>query len=228
MEPMTALDSCGTCLRRSIVNFYGCTLGPGKSHECLSPNPGGEASQKPIVLRGLGGRPYRLWEPCPTPKAPTTFEPPMPADTTTKSTNPKDAIGSSKAPLSLLPLSFMAQVSTAFTNGKLKYGGVNWRAAGVRSSIYTDAALRHIMAWVEGEELDPDDNVHNLAAAGACLAILIDSLAQQNLNDDRPLQARDPRGSLNDAANTVASLRVLHKDKNPVNYTHKKEPNRCE
>jgi hypothetical protein len=70
-------------------------------------------------------------------------------------------------------------------NGLLKYGRSNFRAVGIKPSIYVDATIRHLQAWFEGEELDPDDGVPHLAAALACIAIIIDARSAGKMNDDR-------------------------------------------
>jgi hypothetical protein len=134
-----------------------------------------------------------------------------------KATNPKDALGANKAPLGLWPLTALAEGSTALANGMLKYGRVNWRSAGVRSSIYVDAMLRHILIWNEGEERD-EDGVHNLAAVLACAAILIDAKANGQLVDDRPLSTVAPRTVLNVVGDTIERLREIHAEKDPKHF----------
>lgn len=103
----------------------------------------------------------------------------------TKPTNPKDAIGSSKLPLHLWPATATAMGSLALLDGALKYGRANWRASGVRASIYVDACNRHLNAWFEGEDCAPDSGLPHLAHALACLAVLVDADAAGNLTDDR-------------------------------------------
>jgi len=132
--------------------------------------------------------------------------------------NPKDAIGSMKIPLSLWPTTATMMGSIGFLNGMLKYGRANFRAVGVRSSIYYDACCRHLDAWFEGEDIDPDDNVPHLAAALCCLAIIVDAQAAGKLNDDRnfPGGYRKLRDELSPL---VAQLKEKHADKNPRHYT---------
>lgn len=71
-------------------------------------------------------------------------------------------------------------------DGADKYGPYNWRDNAVIASIYVDAATRHLTAWLEGEELAADSEVHHLGHAIACLAILLDAQETGNLVDDRP------------------------------------------
>jgi len=142
---------------------------------------------------------------------------PAPAEGT-KPTNPKDMVGSGKLPLHLWPSTASMAGSIALLNGMLKYGRTNWRVAGVRSSIYYDAARRHLDAWFEGEETDPDDGVDHLAAALAGIAILIDSRAAGKLTDDR-LVAGGYRAVVDDLTQEVTRLKALHKDRDPRHYT---------
>ena len=103
-----------------------------------------------------------------------------------KDTNPKDAIGTKKVPMSGLPAPVLMECGLVKLHGDLKHGSYNWRDAGVRSSVYYDACLRHLMAWWEGEDLDPDSGIHHLAHAITGLSVVRDSQIQGNCNDDRP------------------------------------------
>ncbi len=105
----------------------------------------------------------------------------MPADV-----NPKDRVGATKAPLTLLPSVAVLHGAHAMSNGAAKYGAYNWRGHPVIASIYLDACLRHVHAWHDGEERADDSGVHHLGHALACLAILLDAQATGNLVDDRP------------------------------------------
>lgn len=100
--------------------------------------------------------------------------------------NPKDLWGSQKVPLSLIPASAKVHEAMAFREGAKKYGAYNWREKRVVSSIYLDAAMRHIEAYNDGEDYDPESGVHNLGHARACLGILLDAAEAGNLSDDRP------------------------------------------
>jgi hypothetical protein len=70
-------------------------------------------------------------------------------------------------------------------NGEQKYGRMNWREHTVSSSVYYDAAMRHLMAWFDGETYAPDSGVHHLGHVMACCAILLDGESLAVLNDDR-------------------------------------------
>lgn len=140
-------------------------------------------------------------------------------DETTKLSNPKDAIGSDKLPLHLWPTTATAMGVVGLLNGMLKYGRTNWREAGVRASIYVDACKRHLDAWFEGEEVDPDDGAPHLAAALACLAIIIDAKAAGRLNDDRNYRGEGYRQLVTELTPHVKRLKAHHAGKEPKHWT---------
>lgn len=138
-----------------------------------------------------------------------------------KPSNPKDAMGSTKLPLSLVPATAMAYASLAHLDGALKYGAWNWRDAGARASIYVDAALRHIEKWNNGEEFDRDSGVHHLGHVLACINILIDAQLSGVLTDDRPPRSNGLSDLMNTMTEDVSALRKRHTDKNPKHFTIK-------
>lgn len=136
----------------------------------------------------------------------------------TKDTNPKDAIGSTKLPMHLIPGTAKAYMAIAFLEGALKYGKYNWRVAGVRASIYLDAMERHLEKWKNGEDNDPATDVPHLASIMACAAILIDAGVCGKLTDDRPPRA--PASSeIDSLATSVRYLQELYAEESPHQYT---------
>ncbi len=117
---------------------------------------------------------------------------PAAAPSNTKPTNPKDAIGSEKVPLSLVPDQVIGEISLALLEGACKYGAANWRQAGVRASVYVDAARRHLASFREGRDIDPASGLSEITKAIAGLVVLRDSMLQGNWVDDRLLRASDP------------------------------------
>jgi len=109
-------------------------------------------------------------------------------------TNPKDLVGDTKVSITKLPAVAIVHGAHAMMDGARKYGQYNWRAKKVVSHIYIDAAMRHLMAWFEGEELASDSKVHHLGHAIACCAILLDALETGNLVDDRPVDDTNRAG----------------------------------
>jgi len=138
------------------------------------------------------------------------------------SDNPKDVVGTNKLPLHLWPMTATAMGSIAMLNGALKYGRSNWRAVGIKASIYVDACQRHLTQWFEGAEHD-EEGVPHLASAIACLAIIIDARAAGKLKDDRQVEGgyKELAASL---TTHVARLRELHADKSPKHWSIQDSP----
>lgn len=103
-----------------------------------------------------------------------------------KPSNPKDALGIMKVPFSCVPIPVLAEVALGMYEGARKYGRHNYRVIGVRGSVYYDATLRHVTAWWEGEDLDPDSGINHISKAIASLVVLRDAMMQNKFVDDRP------------------------------------------
>ncbi len=131
-----------------------------------------------------------------------------------KDTNPKDMIGSNKVRLSTVPANVMFDVALALTEGMVKYGRHNYRAAGVRSSVYYDAAMGHLMDWFEGEDVDADSGLSHVTKAIASLVVLRDAMHQGMLTDDRPpsskLKKRDFNGKSKEIIDRYAEMNPRH------------------
>lgn len=107
-----------------------------------------------------------------------------------KLSNPKDAVGVRRWRIfSTIPMTVVAEVGVAMLEGARKYGRHNYRVAGVRSSVYVDAAMGHIMQWWEGEDIDQDSELSHITKAIASLVVLRDAMIQNMLTDDRPPKA---------------------------------------
>lgn len=102
------------------------------------------------------------------------------------SPNPKDAIGMRKPPLRLVPSAALIYMSRVMGLGASKYGPYNWRSNAVLRTVYLEAAMRHILQALDGEDVDPESGMPHEAHAAACMAIVLDALATGNLIDDRP------------------------------------------
>lgn len=101
--------------------------------------------------------------------------------------NPKDLIGLTKPPLRLVPPAAMICMSKVMALGADKYGPYNWREHPVRRTVYIEAAMRHLLQALDGEDVDPESGQTHEAHAAACMAIILDAEACGNLIDDRPL-----------------------------------------
>lgn len=64
-------------------------------------------------------------------------------------------------------------------------GSFNWRRTGVCASTYVHAILRHLNAWRDGEDLDPESGRSHIAHVACCCNILLDAAACGTLDDDR-------------------------------------------
>ena len=131
--------------------------------------------------------------------------------------NPKDAIGSRKASMSCVPLVVMAEVGLAMLEGGCKHGRFNYRAAGIRSSVYYDALWRHIGAWWdEGQDIDPGSGLHHVTKAIATLVVLRDAMIQGMVADDRPPSSKPFIEKLNAKA---ADIVDCYAECSPKHYT---------
>jgi hypothetical protein len=104
--------------------------------------------------------------------------------------NPKTQYGEKKLKMSSTPIMPLQEMGKVFELGAKKYGRYNWRLHAVSATVYYDAALRHLMAWFEGEDTDPESGVSHLAHVMACMAILMDAQKNGKLKDNR-LDAED-------------------------------------
>jgi len=160
--------------------------------------PGKMGSTSPSKsLQGDGLEPRAEWDN----KVPTPHYP---------DNNPKTAVGAKKLPLEVVPPSAVHALAEAFADGARKYGPYNWREKTISSSIYYAAALRHITAWWDGEDIARDSGVPHLHHAIACLAMLIDGGSVGKLNDNRP-----PKG-----AASVMQEAWLNKAANEEKFKH--------
>ena len=77
-----------------------------------------------------------------------------------------------KPDLSLLPAEFLVATAQAFMHGEAKYGRYNYRN-GMDWHRILASALRHLVAWNEGQDLDPESGYNHLGHVGACIAMLL-------------------------------------------------------
>lgn len=97
-----------------------------------------------------------------------------------------------KPDLSLLPKVALEEEARAFMLGVRKYGRYNY-ANGLETSRLIAACLRHIVAFQDGEDTDPESGASHLGHARACLAMLLHSKELGTLIDNR--LKRGPNGS---------------------------------
>ena len=171
----------------------------------------------PIVSLPVYGESIGTPVECTTPPMPT---PPMPI--AMKPTNPKDAVGVDKVGMSVIPAGVLMEVALGMQEGALKYGRHNYRAVGVRASVYYDATMRHLTDWWEGTDIDPDSGLSHVTKAIASLMVLRDCMLRENVEDDRP--PRMPKGWLTALNTKAAALRVKYKSHPKPKHCFEKEP----
>lgn len=101
-------------------------------------------------------------------------------------TDPKKDFGIRKPSTHAIPPVAILHLGQAMACGEKKYGLMNWRKTGVESLVYYDAMLRHLLQWLDGENVDEESKCHPLAHIMACCAILLDAEAQGTIIDNRP------------------------------------------
>lgn len=114
--------------------------------------------------------------------------------------NPKTAMGAKKPDLSVVPPSALLHLATAMMNGAEKYGPFNWRDQPVSARTYVAAAMRHLLAYLDGEDFSADTvetgvPVHHLAHVMACCGIILDATAVGTIADNRP-NVHGPAGQM--------------------------------
>jgi hypothetical protein len=110
--------------------------------------------------------------------------------------DPKGAIGATKTPLALIPPFAMEQTAWVHKLGSQKYGHYNWRKTGVCATTYVAAIMRHLNAWRDGEDLDPESGISHIAHIACSCNILLDAQHCNMLQDDRFVKPSNPhRGS---------------------------------
>lgn len=121
-----------------------------------------------------------------------------------KPSNPKDSVGIKKVFFSVIPWGVVAELGLALLEGARKYGRHNYRAIGVRASVYYDATIRHLSDWWEGTDIDPDSGINHVTKAIASLTVLRDAMINGNWEDDRP--PRLPEGWLQELNRLAAEV----------------------
>jgi hypothetical protein len=108
--------------------------------------------------------------------------------------NPKTRDSSHKIPISLCPPSLRLAIARVMKIGGEKPGRWywSWRDEPISFTQYMDAHDRHMAAYFDGEDNDPEMSelagqpISHLDAAASSLAIIIDAREAGTLIDDRP------------------------------------------
>ena len=94
-----------------------------------------------------------------------------------------------KAKLHLLPPKSILEVGKVLTYGAEKYDAENWRKVDDLQNRYTSAALRHIFAHIEGEDVDEETGLSHLAHAMCCLLF---KLEDELIGESKEKETREP------------------------------------
>lgn len=89
-----------------------------------------------------------------------------------------------KARISLIPREALLEEAKALGFGANKYGVYNFRK-GIAYSRLIDAALRHILALADGEDIDKESGCNHAGNARANLGMLLYMMEHHKELDDR-------------------------------------------
>lgn len=126
--------------------------------------------------------------------------------------NPKTVVGRAKAPLRLVPAALMIRTAVVQELGAAKYSPMNWRGYKVSHVTYLEAALRHILLAMDGEDVDPESGELHEAHVAACMAITIDARLVGNLVDDR-YKTGKLAGLMREAQDRCAAIKAKYQKK---------------
>lgn len=103
--------------------------------------------------------------------------------------NKKEAVkfDQGKPDLSHISLELVEQVARVREFGAKKYSRGNWKK-GFKYTRSIAAALRHIYAFNEGQDLDPESGLSHIAHALCCLEHLLNDIKNHPENDDRGIE----------------------------------------
>lgn len=89
-----------------------------------------------------------------------------------------------KAPIHLIPPGVLIEEARVMGFGETKYGSYNW-LCGMAWSRLVGAAMRHLLAWHAGEDVDQETGLSHLAHGRCCLGMLMGYQAHGLGLDDR-------------------------------------------
>lgn len=88
----------------------------------------------------------------------------------------------------LIPIAVTNGLAQVLTHGAKKYGDRNWESGIDFNRIY-GAAFRHLFAWWDGEDIDPESGLNHLKHALCNIAFLIHYTEKPGYSqfDNRPV-----------------------------------------
>ena len=94
-----------------------------------------------------------------------------------------------KAPLHLLPPELLTEVAKVLDFGAKKYAPRNWEKGMDWSRVYS-SLMRHLLAWWNGEDNDPETGLPHVAHIATNAAFLVAYNARNVGKDDRPVKEK--------------------------------------
>lgn len=95
-----------------------------------------------------------------------------------------------KPQLALIPALAIIELGKVMTMGAQKYEADNWRK-GITYRRIVSAALRHLLAISDGEDVDPESGLNHAAHVMANMAFLIEFYKKHPELDDRYKTEKD-------------------------------------
>jgi len=89
-----------------------------------------------------------------------------------------------KPRMALMPFDALYKIAGVFTYGAEKYSEDNW-SEGMRHRRMADALLRHLTAYLNGEDLDDESGLDHLAHMNCCAQMLYAMYLRGAGEDDR-------------------------------------------
>jgi len=91
-----------------------------------------------------------------------------------------------KTRMDLLPPKALEGIAKIMTYGAAKYNDYNYKQGkGLDWDRMLGACYRHLNAWNDGEDLDPESGQSHLYHAGCCIMMLIDLIDSKKGQDTR-------------------------------------------
>lgn len=108
--------------------------------------------------------------------------------------NPKAARAAAdgKLRLELVETALTHPLAHVLAHGADKYGVRNWRTQPIEARTYVGAMRRHLDAWADGQNDDPDSGEAHLVHLAACCMVVLDAAAHGTLTDNRDYAEAKP------------------------------------
>jgi hypothetical protein len=89
-----------------------------------------------------------------------------------------------KPTFDLIPFDALGEIHRVFVFGSKKYASRNWEQ-GMGWMRLANAALRHIFAWIMGQDKDPETGLSHMVHAAFCVLAIVAYELRGTGTDDR-------------------------------------------